>query len=649
MSFIQFGYVIAGAAAMTLPIWIHLLLRQRSRPMEIGSIRFLKHVVRKSKSRQRIQRWLLLALRAAAMLLLGLLFARPFLPDTPIDGRTREAAVLIDRSASMSAEHEGGRTAMASAVERARQFIATQGDRATVHIGLFDASGVETISLEQLGQAKVASTATGYQDAFDWLSDVAASSGRRDKSILLLSDLQRRGLKPTDSLLLPPEVSVTIEDPAPVITQNLAVESVVPTQVELRPGVPVAIAVRIYNSGAFPIAKVPLAIQLQGPGRPLELAQTLSIAAGQRQTLDVELPISEPGVYRGEVWAERDDPLPHDDRRYIAFEVRHPDRVLLVEGDPGRHPWENESYFLETALRLRTPVGDGPPRTFEVEELIWDQGSGFPDLAGFRLIVLANLGRFRATDAQRLREFVDAGGNAIWFTGSRTSSAVMETLIESGLLGNITVGEPYDTIARITEFDANHPALFPFGNPQHGNLRALQVRRLVPVNPRSPTTSVLVRSRELPLVIAHPTGKGQTVLIPTSADRSWSDWPQHRLFVPLVRQLAAWLTGRLDAQQSVVHEIIGNPADLPGITQSDGATVVRNVSSDESDTGRFGVDQFREAIGLAEQDADPIQVIESKSLIPAGVSRPDEKWPILVWALLGLLAVEFLLASRVHE
>ena len=130
---------------MTLPIWIHLLLRQRAKPMDIGSIRFVKDVVRRTKSRQRIQRWLLLALRALAVLLLGLLFARPFLPDTPADGRTREVAVLIDRSASMSAEHEDGTTAMDTATRRAQQYVDSLGDQARVHIGLFDSSGVESI------------------------------------------------------------------------------------------------------------------------------------------------------------------------------------------------------------------------------------------------------------------------------------------------------------------------------------------------------------------------------------------------------------------------------------------------------------------------------------------------------------------------
>ena len=39
MNLMHLGFLAAGAAAMTLPLWIHLLLRQRARSVDIGSIR----------------------------------------------------------------------------------------------------------------------------------------------------------------------------------------------------------------------------------------------------------------------------------------------------------------------------------------------------------------------------------------------------------------------------------------------------------------------------------------------------------------------------------------------------------------------------------------------------------------------------------
>ena len=650
MNFIHLGFAVAGAVAMTLPIWIHLLLRQRAKPMDIGSIRFVKQVVRRTRSRQRIQRWLLLALRALAVLLLGLLFARPFLPDTPADGQTREVAVLIDRSASMSAEHDDGTSAIKTARRLAQRYVESLGERARVHIGLFDSSGVQSVSPAQLADAKSVSTGTRFDEAFAWATDILDSSDRADRSLFVLSDLQRSGIRQTTLPAFPPDISVRIQDPAPPIVQNLAIQRVMPTQVELRPGVPVTLSVRLSNGGPFPVANVPFTVALNGPGNPVETTEVVSLGPGQRKSLELKLRITEPGIYQGVASIESDDPLPWDNRRHVAFEVRYPDRLLLVDGDAGRKAWENTTYFVETALRLQTPVGEGPARTFEVERLVWDQGSGFPSLDGFRLIVLANLGRFTRSDAQQLRTFVQAGGNVLWFPGERTTAAVLDPISESGLLGSTTCLPATDAIARVTEFDQDHPALAPFDDPQHGDLRSLHVRRLIPIASLDSDAAVLLRSRRWPLLVSHRFEKGQFVMVATSADRSWSDWPQNRLFVPLIRQLAAWLTGQLDARQRVLTELVTDVQHSPGITTMDGALIVRNIDPVESEIGRMGVEQFRETLGLPEESADEADLDdEANRFTPAGVARTDEKWPTVVWALLGILGLELLLSSRVHE
>jgi len=634
---------------MTLPIWIHLLLRQRARVTNIGSIRFVKNVVKRTKSRQRIQRWLLLAMRALAMVLIGLLFARPFFSQTPIDGRTREVAVLIDRSASMSALHENGTTAVEEAIRRARRYVASLGDQARVHIGLFDATGVESVPFADVANTSAAPTATNFEEALQWASDIMSSSNRRDRSVLLLSDLQRAGMPSTGGSLFPEEMELRIDDPAPAISQNLAVTDVTPTQVELRPGMPVTLMIRVFNAGAFPVIDAPVSIDLIGPAERFNESLEISLDAGQHQDIEFELPAKEAGIIRGTVTIDRQDPLPIDNQRFVAFEVRHPDRLLLVEGDAGRQAWENETYFVETALRLQTPIGDAPARTFEVEKLIWDQGDGFPDLTGFRLIVLANLSRFRQEDAQRLSQFVEEGGNVIWFAGERTTNAVWNPLVDSNLLGDAQIGPIVDSFARVSGFAHDHLALSPFENPQHGDLRSLMVRRLVTLESVDPRSTVLIRSRAWPLVVAHPTGKGQFVFVASSADRSWSDWPQNRLFVPLIRQLAAWLTGQLDANQPVISEIITDARLTPGIEQRETSLVVRNLDPNESDISRLGIDQFREAIGLEAEETSLSDEEEQKKFTPAGAARPDEAWPVIVWVLLGLLGLEMLLASRTHE
>lgn len=649
MNFIHLGFLAAGAAAMTLPLWIHLLLRQRATTMNIGSIRFVKQVVRRTRNRQRIQRWLLLALRALAVLLLGFLFARPFLPATPLDGSTREVAVLIDRSASMTATHEDGTTSMQKAVERANSYVATLGQETVVHIGLFDSAGVQPVQLDELQMATPSTLGTRYDDAFHWAMDLLAESNRNDRSLVLLSDLQRQGARQANLTAFPADIPVRIEDPAPAVAQNVAIESVFATQAEIRPGVPVAIEVQLVNHGAFPVIGAALQLNLEGPPGPIDADRPLSMLAGERQTIRIELPIDTPGIYRGRVWLDREDPMMWDNQRHVAFEARPPDRVLLIDGDAGKKAWENETYFVEAALRLQTAVGEGPARTFEVQRLVWDRGSGFPDLAGYRLIVMAGLSRFDQRDVTRLTTFVDSGGNVLLFAGERSTKAVYDRILESGLLGETTVGTAIDTFARVVDFDSSHPSLAPFSDPQHGDLRSLSANRLVPLESIDPDCDVLMRSRKWPLVVSHPFGNGQFVLVTTSADRSWNDWPRNRLFVPLVRQLAAWLTGQLDAKQNVVTEIIDQSDQTPGIEFVDNSLVVRSGDPQESQIARFGVEQFRDAVGLPEQSLVTTQSDLREQLIPKGASRPDEKWPLVVWTLIGVLGCELILASRVHE
>ena len=113
------------------------------------------------------------------------------------------------------------------------------------------------------------------------------------------------------------------------------------------------VAARVFNAGVFPARDVRVRLSLEGrppieqtsdarrsfaPARPIRSADQASRAC---ITVFVEV-------------AGGDD-LPFDDRRWLAFEARRPDRVLLVDGEPGPSVFGNETYYLETALRLRLP------------------------------------------------------------------------------------------------------------------------------------------------------------------------------------------------------------------------------------------------------------------------------------------------------
>src|ERR1044071_10038532 len=104
MNFLAPAFLTA-LAAISVPVIIHLIHRERKTVVEFPSLMFLQRIPYKSVRRQKLRHILLLALRCLALALLVAAFARPFferkLPTTSTGG-AREVVVLLDRSASMA-------------------------------------------------------------------------------------------------------------------------------------------------------------------------------------------------------------------------------------------------------------------------------------------------------------------------------------------------------------------------------------------------------------------------------------------------------------------------------------------------------------------------------------------------------------------
>ncbi len=151
LGFIHLGFLAAGAA-VAVPILIHLLFRQRARRVEIGTLYFLRVVLRDQARRRRIRRWILLALRVAGVLLLALLFARPYRKAPETMGSEREAVLLIDRSASMAAGTAGA-SPFDKAQRQAAELIRGLPDGSAVRLAYFDAEGVVPAPTAQIDPA----------------------------------------------------------------------------------------------------------------------------------------------------------------------------------------------------------------------------------------------------------------------------------------------------------------------------------------------------------------------------------------------------------------------------------------------------------------------------------------------------------------
>src|SRR5215510_6839287 len=106
-----FPLFLIGLAGLAVPVVLHLIQRERKQVVEFPSLMFIRRIPYQSVRRRRIRHWLLLAMRAAALALIVLAFARPFFRQSALaaaaaSGGAREVVILLDQSASMGyADH----------------------------------------------------------------------------------------------------------------------------------------------------------------------------------------------------------------------------------------------------------------------------------------------------------------------------------------------------------------------------------------------------------------------------------------------------------------------------------------------------------------------------------------------------------------
>ncbi|HEX5445854.1 MAG TPA: BatA domain-containing protein, partial [Pirellulales bacterium] len=75
---------LAGLAALSLPLLLHLIRRTPRGRQAFSSLMFLSPSPPRLTRRSRVDHWLLLLLRLAAIALLALAFARPFLRESAL-------------------------------------------------------------------------------------------------------------------------------------------------------------------------------------------------------------------------------------------------------------------------------------------------------------------------------------------------------------------------------------------------------------------------------------------------------------------------------------------------------------------------------------------------------------------------------------
>ena len=531
----------AAAAAVGVPLLIHLLFRKRYQIVPWAAMRFL--LVAERRHRRRIDQWLLLALRVLALLLPLFAMAaatkwaeplwqavKPGATETIANVPRTHHVLVLDASLSMTARGEDNRTRFEKAVAQAEAIVRTAGpgDGFTL---LVLGGGVEAVvpgpandAEKVVAELRKVKPTHGPADAAAAIPEVAAALGRAKRAyprrqVTFLTDLQRSGwanVPPRPDAELSDvarqvfrrgDVDVVILDLARADADNLAVADL--SLADPLPFVDSAAAVTavVANHGRVEKRDVVVQLLLGRPESPDSLAaveqQKVGVVPARGRVtvkfgLERPLRFREKGLHVLQVKLLEPDGLPADDSRSLAFPVREGLNAVLVDGRPDPIAARRGATSLRRALLPDdASAGFTParPRVLTPSEFM-DPVAG--DLANVDCVYLCDVPNPTADLAAKLDAVLKRGGAVVVGLGPGSSAAASRAAynrflfndgngILPGPLGDVvTVADPNDAGYRLAAEEEEYrrpPLEFFLDEKVRGGLIMAPFRTYVRLDP----------------------------------------------------------------------------------------------------------------------------------------------------------------------
>ena len=687
MSFLAPLFFVA-LAAIAVPIFVHLIQRERKDIVEFPSLMFIRRIPYQSVERRRIHNWPLLLMRVAAMALVIAAFSRPFFSTEAATAAVtssgaREIVILLDRSASMAyGDH------WARAQDEARTIVRGMSgdDRAT--FVLFDRGVEENVRATSvkselelaINQARVSAEATRYAPALREAQSLLSRSDRQRREAFLISDFQRSGWERQEDVQLPEGATVTPISVVRGATPNFTVSSVGIQRATFSGEERATITAALVNRSDTAVSNQPVVLEIDG--RQIATRQvTIAPNATGSVTFDA-LTVADANV-RGVIRAGS-DALAADNNFFFVLSPSRTISVLLIHADGA----QSGSQHLTLGLGL----SKAPPFRADVVP-----ASRFlPANLDGRAVVVVNDAALSTAAANQLARFVEQGGGLLLVLGGRTPASSDWPLLPG------TLGAPVDrTGYRGGTFgtpDYSHRIFEQFKDPRAGSfadMRFYRYRRLAV----GPEDRVLARFDDgAAAVVERRVGSGRVLAFTSTFDGDWNDFPKRPMFLPVVHETVKYLAqygdheewhtvGRMldisSAVASIVREgqatrlagagsggVVVSPdgqqttlggagssavelaeqgfysVRLPGTGDRRPYAVAVNLDPGESDLSALTpADFIASAVGTGGVNAAG-QTFEESAPTPVDLEKRQSLWWFLLVAGLALLLAEAILSNR---
>lgn len=584
-------WYLAGLAALSLPVVLHLIRRTPRGQQPFSSLMFLLPSPPRLTRRSRLDQLLLLVLRLAALTLLAVAFARPFWRQaamlTLADLPARRVALVVDTSASMRrgdlwrqalalAERElaelGPRdeVALFAFHERLERLVALPAGNTSPAV---DARQQVRSALAQL-QPTWRSTDLGSALA-SVAAELEAHAERApqvaDSHLVLISDLAEGAkLQALQGFEWSKRVKLILRTVAGGGPTNAWLQLVRDEE-----GAEAGVRVQIANlasstgdqfyvrwaAGETPPGgrSSPSAPNSEGGSRSLAPGETaVQVPPGQRRVLRLPRPSDLPQADR---LVLRGDDQPFDNTLFAPPLTRQKLDVVYLGADRADQP-QGPQHYLRLAL-------DGDPLRQVTLHALRGSQADWP-LPRPDLVVLT--GALEPPARERMLRYLEEGGTVLAAPADRDAAPAILTLAEGVTLAD--AAPPTSGYLLLGEIDFSHPLFAPLAQPPYNDFTKIHFWRHLPlaVQPDGPARTIARFDNGDPAILDIPRSKGRLVLCSSLWDPAHSQLALSTKFVPLVEAVLELACG---SAQPLANVWVGQSVPLPRREAGQRLTVVK--------------------------------------------------------------------------
>lgn len=516
---------IFAAAAVVVPILIHLQKRRKSKVVDWPAMQFLKRTVTRRRRGLTLEHVVLLFLRSLLVLLFALAMARPVIesgqhllkviffllagcgllllttamvsstwrlrnrfagvavavllfggasvmlsasPESLVDSNVdRDVAIVVDSSLTMTLSDDQA-SHFDSAISQAQSFVETLSGNSTVSIVVagplaetVDGSPFRNLSKAEqvLGTLSPIAGGSDLESAIRKATSLLKKAPNTRKQVLLLTDdqlctwesidemrltghsfvtmsrsevgmseeIETQGVDESEKNSEPKIACAAIVASLPKKAENVSVDRLLISSSLVTANRPIPIEVEIRNGGSTTIQDV--AVKLLVDGREAASESLIQIEPGVSSTVRFLHAFAKRGQHVVSGTVEVADQLPEDNQLDSVVDVIPNLSILLVNGSTDADPTQQSATFAQLALdpaSLREPHMGGDAAEANADRAIMTTTidatrlDEIESLENFQLIMLCDVPRLPVDAAERVANFVEAGGGLWVIPGEHT-------------------------------------------------------------------------------------------------------------------------------------------------------------------------------------------------------------------------------------